>query len=184
MADDNKLLREEETCKTDNSALLYTMSAILHIRILLHAAQPEPCRATRTSPRNQNLSSPRSQNPEPFLAAQPKPKTQNLPCAAPRRAARTQNLSSPRNLNPKHRTFLVPRRAARTQNVPGPSRFLVALVVMAVTRRDSIPPLGLEFLRERSGWAFPDSVHGKRQRRALPSSFLPVPMLAHRIPST
>jgi len=40
MADDNKLLREEETCKTDNSALLYTMSAILHIQILLHAVQP------------------------------------------------------------------------------------------------------------------------------------------------
>ena len=27
----NKLLREEETCKTDNSAPLYTMSAILYI---------------------------------------------------------------------------------------------------------------------------------------------------------
>ena len=42
MAVDNKLLCEEETCKIDNSALLYTMSAILHIQILLHAVQPEP----------------------------------------------------------------------------------------------------------------------------------------------
>ena len=42
MADDNKLLREEETRKTDNSAHLYTMSALLHIQILLHTIQPDP----------------------------------------------------------------------------------------------------------------------------------------------
>jgi len=75
MADDNKLLREEETCKTDNSALLYTMSAVLHIQILLHAAQPEPAEPFLAS------------HLEPFLAAQPEP------CRAtrtiPRRATRT-----------------------------------------------------------------------------------------------
>jgi len=41
MADDNKLLHEEETCKTNNSAPLYTMGALLHIQILLHTIQPD-----------------------------------------------------------------------------------------------------------------------------------------------
>jgi len=42
MADNNKLLREEETCKTDNSVPLYTISALIHIQILLHTVQPDP----------------------------------------------------------------------------------------------------------------------------------------------
>jgi len=42
MADDNKLLCEEETCKTDNSVPLYTMSVLLHIQILFHTIQPDP----------------------------------------------------------------------------------------------------------------------------------------------
>ena len=69
MADDNKLLREEETYKTDNSAPLYTMSAILHIQILLHAAQPGPAEAFLAA----HLEPFRAAQPEPFLAAQPEP---------------------------------------------------------------------------------------------------------------
>jgi len=69
MADDNKLLREEETCKTDNSALLYTMSAILLIQILLHAAQPEPAEPFLAAHLEPFLAA----HPEPFLAAQPEP---------------------------------------------------------------------------------------------------------------
>jgi len=69
MADDNKLLREEETCKTGNSALLYTMSAILHIQILLHAAQPEPAEPFLAAHLEPFLAA----QPEPFLAAQPEP---------------------------------------------------------------------------------------------------------------
>jgi len=66
MADDNKLLCEEETCKTDDSALLYTMSAILHIQILLHAAQPEPAEPFLAVYLEPFL----AMQPEPFLAAQ------------------------------------------------------------------------------------------------------------------
>jgi len=106
MADDNKLLHEEETCKTDNSALLYTMSVVLHIQILLHTLQPEsadPFLATHL---------------EPFLAAQPEP------CRAtrtfPRRATRTF---------PRRATRTFPRRATRTfprcvSRTPKPKTFV------------------------------------------------------------
>jgi len=111
-----------------------------------------PRRATRTLPRNQNLPSPRNQN-----------------LSSPR----NQNLSSPRDPEPE------PSFCRSIQNVPDSSRS--RLVVMAAACRYSIPSLGLEFLRERSGWAFLGSVHGRHPLRAPPSSFLPVPMLAHRI---
>jgi len=42
MADNNKLLREEETYKIDNSVPLYAISALLHIQILLHTVKPDP----------------------------------------------------------------------------------------------------------------------------------------------
>jgi len=94
MADDNKLLREEETCKTDNSAPLYTISAILHIQILLHTIQPEPA--------------------EPFLAAQPEPRTQDL--LAPRtQTQRTEACSwrrAIRNVPDSSRSGLVVPAAA------------------------------------------------------------------------
>ena len=82
MADDNKLLREEETCKRDNSALLYTMSAIVDIQTLLHAAQPEPAEPFLTTHLEPYLAA----HPEPFLtahlepfhAAQPEPAEPSL----------------------------------------------------------------------------------------------------------
>jgi len=89
MAEDNKLLREEQTCTTDNSALLYTMSAILHIQILLHPAQPEPAEpflAAHLEPsslHNQNLAAQPKPSPavhlEPFLAAEPEPFVERIP---------------------------------------------------------------------------------------------------------
>jgi len=125
----NKLLREEETCKTDNSALLYTMSAILHIQILLHAAQPEPAEPFLAA------------HLEPFLAAQPEPcrATRTFPRRAPRtfprRATRTFPRRAPRTFPrratrtfPRRATRTFPRRATRTfprratQNVPDSSR--------------------------------------------------------------
>jgi len=80
-------LREEETCKTDNSALLYTMSAVLHILILLHAAQPEPA--------------------EPFLAAQPEPFL-----AA---HLEPQNPKPSRAVQSRTRTILAPRHPERSR---------------------------------------------------------------------
>jgi len=74
------LLREEETCKTDNSTPLYTMSAILHIQILLHAAQPEPAElflAAQPEPAEPFLAAQLelflAAQPEPFLTAQAEP---------------------------------------------------------------------------------------------------------------
>jgi hypothetical protein len=142
MANDNKLqlqsmLREEETCKTDRRALLYTVSAILTSQhtsrsfftprnpdpSLRRAAQPEP----RTFPRRAT----KTQNTEPFLpprrATQPEPrtfphrasKTQNTepflaPCRAAQPEPKTQNLSLCRAVQREPRTF--PRRATKTQN--------------------------------------------------------------------
>jgi len=107
------VLREEETCKTDKSALLYTMSAVLHIQILLHAAQPEPAEPFLAA------------HLEPFLAAQPEP------CRAsrtfPRRATRTFPRHASRT--PKPKTFS--RRAIQKPNLPcaAPSRTFQTLVV-------------------------------------------------------
>jgi len=47
MVNDKKLLREEETCKTDRRAPIYNECDPHHIQILLHAVQPGP----RTFPR-------------------------------------------------------------------------------------------------------------------------------------
>jgi len=145
MADDNKLLREEETCKTDNSAPLYTMSTILHIQILLHTVQPEPrtfprC-ATRTFPRRATRTFPRR-----ATRTSPRRATRTFPCRAartfPRRAVRTPKpkTSLRRAIKPKEpkptpgaeqsRTFqtLV---EPRTRNLPCamPSRTFQTLVV-------------------------------------------------------
>jgi len=73
MANDNKLLCEEETCKTDNSAPIYTIRPILHIQILLHTVQLGPAEAFLAS----HLEPFRAVQPEPFLAVHLEPKTQN-----------------------------------------------------------------------------------------------------------
>jgi len=99
-----------------------------------------------------------ARNPKPPRAAQPE--------------SRTQDLLAPRNQNPEPKTSS--RRATRTQTVPDSSRSAAAC-------RYSIPPLGLEFLRERSGVAFLGSAHGRHRQHAPLSNSLPVPMLVHRI---
>jgi len=109
----NKLLREEETCKTDNSALLYTMSAVLHIPILLHAVQPEPAEPFLAAHLEPFLAA----QPEPFLAAQPEPFL--APQPEPFRTAQPEPFLAahlePQNPKPSHavqsrtRTFLAPR---------------------------------------------------------------------------
>jgi len=129
MADDNKLLHEEETCKTDNSALLYTMSAALHIQILLHAVQPEPAEPFLAA------------HLEPFLAAQPERcrATRTFPRRAtrtfPRRATRTFPRRAIRTFprcasrTPKPKTFS--HRAIQNPNLPcaTPSRTFQAVVI-------------------------------------------------------
>jgi len=137
MADDNKLLREEETCKTDNSALLYTMSAVLHIQILLHATQPEPAEPFLAAHLEPFLAA----HLEPFLAAQPEPchPTRTFPRRAtrtfPRRATRTfphrATRTFPRraSVTPKPKTFW--GRAIQNPNFPcaAPSGMFQTLVV-------------------------------------------------------
>ena len=113
------VLREEETCKTDKSALLYTMSAVLHIQILLHAAQPEPAEPFLAAHLEPFLAA----QPEPSLAAQPEP----FPAAQPEPAetflavqSRTRNPRPPRAMqsNPKPRSLLLAPRN------PEPETFL------------------------------------------------------------
>jgi len=137
MADDNKLLREEETCKTDNSALLYTMSAVLHIQILLHATQPEPAEPFLAAHLEPFLAA----HLEPFLAAQPEPcrPTRTFPRRPtrtfPRRATRTfprrATRTFPRcaSVTPKPKTFW--GRAIQNPNLPcaAPSGMFQTLVV-------------------------------------------------------
>jgi hypothetical protein len=96
----------------------------------LRAAQPEP-----SSLSNPNLP-PRNPNPEPLLAAQ------SEPC----RAIRTFLTEQPEPYlaaRPESRTF--PRLSRSVTVVTAATA--VASVVAA--RRDCIPPLGLEFLREQ-----------------------------------
>jgi len=111
MADDNKLLREEETCKTDNSALLYTMSVVLHIQILLHATQPEPPEPFLTAHLEPFLAA----QSEPFLATQPEPfrAAQSEPFLAAH--LEPQNPKPSRAVQSRTRTFLAPRHPERSR---------------------------------------------------------------------
>jgi len=134
MADDNKLLREEETCKTDNSVLLYTISALLHIQILLHTVQPDPVYPfPAAQPETQNLLVPRNQNPEPKTSS--------------RRATRTQNPRPPR----------AARSESRTQNVPDSSRSVAAChysdyqAAFPTLRIDTFPIMGEESFKHSLG---------------------------------
>jgi len=119
MADDNKLLHEEETCKTDNSALLYTMSTILHIQILLHATQLEPAEpflAAHLEPFHAAYLEPfRATQPEPFLAAHLEPfrAAQPEPFLAVHLEPKTQNPKPSRAVQSRTQTFLAPRPPER-----------------------------------------------------------------------
>jgi len=129
MADNNKLLHEEESCKT-NKVHLYTMSTILHIQILLHAVQPlqaetflatflEPCHTTRTFPHHATRTFP-------YRATR---SSRNFPhCVVQNLKPKTSSCYSIKPKTPKPTPYAI---QSRTRNLPSavPSKTFETLVI-------------------------------------------------------
>jgi len=145
MANDNKLLRKEEKPQNSKRTPTYTWahpSLLCKIQVL-HATQPQNL---SSPPYNRTLCTPRR-----IQTQEPKPQNLSLPQRTTEPCVR-RGASRPKNPNPQSpsspqrtRTLCTPRRI---QNPPGVSH---SEVDPETAGCDSIPLLGLEFLRERSG---------------------------------